>query len=392
MSGRALDPLATQLPPSVFGDDDISQLSRSHTGEIELSRSRSASQAIMLPLAPRQGSGNIIAKPRGQPITVKIPHEDQEHLHRQVHEFLLGIRLESKHPRTKVAISSTDAEAGIDDFDDSPIPARRLLEFRTARSNGYLSSVVVLPHRRRRSGRHGPLELSHANLTRVKRRSQSHADLIKATGEYPMLLDDPSIELGGVRTVRLVLGGAIVSIAPYVGQKELKAAMNDVFRQRNPNLVGGIRLTQLRKMKKKMASLALDPTPAPWTPPSARAHLVDTSCILALSTVAAAAIYLENLIGRSRVDSDVRQVVACACILLATKFHEPYQKEKVGPLLHALSKLFGVPTDRIVSAEIPTWVALEFSLVLPPDVITAQMSRLVFLAGGDGEGEYDDII
>ncbi len=298
-------------------------------------------------------------------------------------EFLSSIRLTAAPHAASERRRSLTREQMAERHRQHQQSARKVMSFATSEmgTDHHLSTVILLPHVR--SETRDPFPLCLVELSR-ERSAMSHADLLEPTTEEQIErrhqpLDDAEMEMGRVRTVHLVLGGVITSIAPYVRQKDLKEAMNALFVQRFPHIRGEMTLSKLRSLKRRMGQLCFQRYR--WTPPIGREHTANTSQLVAPYTIAAACSYLETLMDGNLVAKDARRQVAGACVLLAVKLYEPYFTQKIPVIIPILAKALSVPADRIVAAEVPVWTELGFRLMLDEACVEGQIQRLRDVCG-----------
>jgi hypothetical protein len=180
----------------------------------------------------------------------------------------------------------------------------------------------------------------------------------------PLLLDDPTLTAGKHRTVYSAMS-IRVSLLPYVTKKELKEEINEQFCERHPLVASRqqLRLTTIRSLKKRML------------------HAVEDSAspTLGLAPVALAYVLVEKLIWRGAiVTRDTRYLYAAVCVYLAVKFmHDSaLSKTYLRRLLQSIERHLHASPDKVLATELPVFVALNFSLYVPPRQIIPHFERL----------------
>eukprot|EP01038_Epipyxis_sp_PR26KG_P012988 gene12988-17416_t len=199
----------------------------------------------------------------------------------------------------------------------------------------------------------------------------------------PNALDDPELIHGSNKYVlqRAASTGPIISsIILFANEKELKASLNEEFRERHPHLPPSLTLSRIRKLKKRILLFCL-------------------SIEIELSTVAIAFINFERLCLKCLVTKANRRLAMAVSIVLAYKFNEnstttensltDYHK-----ILASLFQYFDTEWDldkkQVFDAEFGAFVHLGFSLHIPYQHIHSVYSRLLKMANQTGKQYLGD--
>lgn len=79
-------------------------------------------------------------------------------------------------------------------------------------------------------------------------------------------------------------------------------------------------------------------------------------------------------------NKDNRKIVACVCLLLATKMNETHNMN-FGELFEEMEEHFGVPKKKVLEWEFPVFSWLEFCLVVPMHQSYPHFKRLLMMNG-----------
>ncbi|CAI2163259.1 7328_t:CDS:10 [Funneliformis geosporum] len=222
-----------------------------------------------------------------------------------------------------------------------------------------------------------------ADLEIIKRpKAESFAHLLEPSnslgpkeivGKYdPTYLDDPKIKIEKTsvneahvnkptkhRTV-LSLSGFMGSFMHHHNNRpsDLKRESNALFRQKHPEVDPTLTLSQIRKIKLKLLTVAKN-----------------EDLDLELSTVAKAYAYFEKLILKKLVNKVNRRLIGSICLLLASKVNEPMGMS-YSPLLESLHKYLDVTIKDITDKEFSVFAHLDFELYLSTQEFMPHFDRL----------------
>lgn len=182
--------------------------------------------------------------------------------------------------------------------------------------------------------------------------------VVTTSGLYnPFELDDPELKTGRHRTV-ITLPSYISSIIEYARPSQLKHELNQLFRQRHPDIVeSGLSLSKIRNLKMALLEVALAEN-------------------LELASVANAYTYFERLVLRHYVNKENRKLIGAICLFLAVKINDIKDLDYAA-LLAQLEKVLWVSPKEIRDSEFAVFVELEFNLRIPLEEFMPHMERLV---------------
>ncbi|GBG30855.1 CDK5 and ABL1 enzyme substrate 1 [Hondaea fermentalgiana] len=176
---------------------------------------------------------------------------------------------------------------------------------------------------------------------------------------HPMALDDPHMRLGKHRIVQ-GLDGYYLSVLPYTKKKVLKQELNEVFREKHPELPAELTLSKIRNLKREVLEHA-------------------RTLNLELSTAALAIVYFEKLVFKGVVDKRNRKLVMSVCLLLAYKLNEPKLPETatVADLLEDIERVQALAPRQVLEAEFNVFGHLLFHLNASKEHVLTHFSRLL---------------
>ncbi|CAJ1342276.1 unnamed protein product [Effrenium voratum] len=179
-------------------------------------------------------------------------------------------------------------------------------------------------------------------------------------GTYdPDFLDDQSLRQGKNHTV-LRLEGYQVSIIPFVRARRLKDELNDQFRCSHPQVHPSLTLSKLRNLQKDLR------------------EITQTMPELDVCSVALAWVYFEKLVLKDYVRKASRKLLAGACLVLAYKFHQRGDRDKIRKLAAEIRKMDRkdrLQWEDLHEAELKVFVWLEFSLHVPASEVLPHLQR-----------------
>ncbi|KAJ3018493.1 UNVERIFIED_CONTAM: hypothetical protein HDU68_011134 [Siphonaria sp. JEL0065] len=203
----------------------------------------------------------------------------------------------------------------------------------------------------------------------VKRKAkvESYQRLIEPTGtlgnlipDYdmynPFSLDDPELKTGKHRTV-IKLQSYVSSILLYSRPADIKKELNEVFRETHPTVDPTLMLSQIRSLKVRMIN-------------------VGKSVNMELSSVASAIVYFEKLVFKKFATRENRRLVASVCLLLAAKVNDP-KEFNYQQLLESIETVMQVSQKEVFQQEFSAFVALEFTLFIPPWQLMPHLERII---------------
>jgi len=175
---------------------------------------------------------------------------------------------------------------------------------------------------------------------------------------HPEALDDPRIRLGKHRVVQ-GLDGFYFSVLPYTKKKDMKAELNEVFREQHPELPAELTLSKIRNLKKEVIE-----------------HV--RSLDLEISTAALAIIYFEKLVFKGVVRKQNRKLIMSVCLLIAFKFNEPKRETpSIADLLQDIERVQSISPKTVLEFEFPVFGHLLFSLKVETEHVLTHFSRLL---------------
>lgn len=180
----------------------------------------------------------------------------------------------------------------------------------------------------------------------------------------PDSLDDPEMRFGtnyyNLSSAQ-VKGPILISIILYSNEKQLKENLNEMFREKHPQLPPSLTLSKIRSIKKAALMGAYD---------------LD----IEISTTAYAVIYFESLCLKGLVTKFNRRLTMCVCLLLATKFLENYSaahRERLTRLLNFFDRVWEISRKEVFAAEFAAYVHLGFLLHIPHQHVHEVYTRLL---------------
>ena len=175
----------------------------------------------------------------------------------------------------------------------------------------------------------------------------------------PIKLDDPQIRQGKHRIVKS-LDGYYFSVLPYTKKKDLKAELNEVFREKNPYLPASMTLSKIRNLKREVLDIA-------------------KRLNIELSTVALSYVYFEKLVLKRVVEKANRKLVMSVCLLLALKFNESTGANagRIKSLLEEIDRVQGLSPKQVLTAEFAVFSHLLFRLNVSNKLWMAHLKRLL---------------
>lgn len=201
-----------------------------------------------------------------------------------------------------------------------------------------------------------------ANMVQVRGTSYAQFLVPSVGGTYdPDFLDDQSLRQGKNHTV-LRLEGYHVSILPFVRARRLRDELNDQFRCSHPHIHPSLTLSKLRNLQKDLREI------------TERMHELDV-CSVALAWV-----YFEKLVLKDCVRKASRKLLAGACLVLAFKFHQRGDREKIRRLAAEIRKMDRkdrLQWEDLHEAELKVFVWLEFSLHVPASEVMPHLQRIM---------------
>jgi len=201
-----------------------------------------------------------------------------------------------------------------------------------------------------------------ANVVQVKGTSYAKFLVPSVGGSYdPDFLDDQSLRQGKNHTV-LRLDGYQVSIIPFVRARRLKDELNDQFRCSHPQIHPSLTLSKLRNLQKDLR------------------EITQTMHDLDVCSVALAWVYFEKLVLKDYVRKASRKLLAGACLVLAYKFHQRGDREKIRKLAGEIRKMDRkdrLQWEDLHEAELKVFVWLEFSLHVPASEVMPHVHRIM---------------
>jgi hypothetical protein len=179
----------------------------------------------------------------------------------------------------------------------------------------------------------------------------------------PGELDDQRIRQGKHRTVQS-LDGYMLSVLPYTKTKDLKAELNEVFREQHPELPPELTLSKIRNLKKEVL-------------------LHVRTLDLELSTAALAIVFFEKLVVKGVVCKANRKLVMAACLVIAYKFNEPRREgmATLKDLLADIEKVQLLTPKQVLEAEFSVYGHLLFHLHIDKEHCVAHFQRLLRSTG-----------
>ena len=179
----------------------------------------------------------------------------------------------------------------------------------------------------------------------------------------PGELDDQRIRQGKHRTVQS-LDGYMLSVLPYTKTKDLKAELNEVFREQHPELPAELTLSKIRNLKKEVL-------------------LHVRTLDLELSTAALAIVFFEKLVVKGVVCKANRKLVMAACLVIAYKFNEPRREgmATLKDLLADIEKVQLLTPKQVLEAEFSVYGHLLFHLHIDKEHCIAHFQRLLRSTG-----------
>ncbi|XP_018415438.1 PREDICTED: CDK5 and ABL1 enzyme substrate 2 isoform X2 [Nanorana parkeri] len=173
--------------------------------------------------------------------------------------------------------------------------------------------------------------------------------------EYnPNLLDDPQWPCGKHKRV-LIFASYMTTVIEYVKPSDLKKDMNEMFREKFPNVK--LTLSKIRSLKREMRNVAVE-------------------CSMEPVTVAMSYAYFEKLALQGKVNKQNRKLCAGACVLLAAKISSDFKKPELKHLLDKLEERFRSNRRDLVAFELTVLVAMELALYLPEAQVLPHFHRL----------------
>lgn len=189
----------------------------------------------------------------------------------------------------------------------------------------------------------------------------------------PNILDDPDMLHGAHRYVlgRAAQTGPILSsMILYVNDKDLKNELNQMFRDKHPQLPPSLTLSKIRNIKKSalLGCMELD---------------------MEISTVAFAVIYFERLCLKGLVTKFNRKLTMAVALLMAYKFNEKvlfsedagnqHYNKRLVELLKFFDREWEVSRQEIFQAEFGAFMHLGFCLHVPREQVYVVYTRLLKL-------------
>ena len=180
----------------------------------------------------------------------------------------------------------------------------------------------------------------------------------------PFLLDDPNLRVRGRHTT-VVRPGYRFSFIPYGRKNQIEYYINQRFWIKHSYLEPlGLKLTHIRHIKKLMMNIGM-----------AKPKCFD--CCTAIFAIC----YFEELVLRSRVNFENRNLIAAGCLVLALKFLESglsnqiILKEKLKYLFNKIHEYWGLLQTEVFNVEFEIYSFLNFSLWIPSDFILTHYIR-----------------
>jgi len=191
------------------------------------------------------------------------------------------------------------------------------------------------------------------------------------------VVDDPTMKQGKYGIVSRgddTLGPVVVSILGFAEMRDLKAELNEQWREKNPDQPPSLTLSKIRNLKAEALEMC---------------HRV---CGLEVSTVAFACVYLERLIIERIVTKANRRVTMAACLVLAFKFNEPiylesqipekaaegrFRNPRLSMLMECFESEWQITPDQVLGAEFGVFARLKFRLHCEASDVAHHFQRLL---------------
>lgn len=188
----------------------------------------------------------------------------------------------------------------------------------------------------------------------------------------PLSLDDPQIRQGKHRIVKS-LDGYYFSVLPYTKKKDLKAELNEVFREKHPDLPASMSLSKIRNLKREVLDIA-------------------KRVNIELSTVALSYVYFEKLVLKRVVNKANRKLVMSVCLLLALKFNESTGADasSIKTLLEEIDRVQGLSPKQVLTAEFAVFSHLLFRLNVSKKLWMAHLKRLLKVPNATRLPDFDE--
>ncbi|GES92769.1 CDK5 and ABL1 enzyme substrate 2 isoform X2 [Rhizophagus clarus] len=246
-------------------------------------------------------------------------------------------------------------------------------------SMGFLS-ILGYDKKFKQKNRRDFMKQTADSETTKQRKAESFAHLLvpsnslgsKNDGDYnPTYLDNPNLNtekqpVNEVQETKPTKHRNVLSLSNIMGSlihhnnrpSDLKRESNARFRMSHPEVDQTLTLSQIRKVKLKLLTVA-----------------TYEDLDLELSTVAKAYAYFEKLILKKVVNKANRRLYGSICLLLASKVNEPMGKSYL-PILESLHKHLDVTIKDITDNEFSVFAHLDFELYLPMHEFMPHFERL----------------
>eukprot|EP00736_Rhodelphis_marinus_P007651 Rmarinus@m.7403 len=169
-------------------------------------------------------------------------------------------------------------------------------------------------------------------------------------------LDDPELRAGKHRVV-MNLAGYVTSVIPYTSKADLKDELNEQFKMKHEWLKN-LTLSKIRSLKLDIVQVGLEAE-------------------LEVSTIALAYIYFEKLVLQGAVTKANRRLLACACIVLATKFNDPKGVIGMDSVFDAIENHLETSRRELHLAELPVFIMLQFTLHVDLSEVMPHFAQLL---------------
>lgn len=170
----------------------------------------------------------------------------------------------------------------------------------------------------------------------------------------PLMIDDPELTCGKHRKV-LNLSSYTVSFIQYAKPSAVKKDINELFKEKHPNLT--ITLTKLRSLKAEILEIS-------------------QKMNLDIAIVAASFVFFEKAVLKTRINKSNRKYIAGASLLLSIKFFDDIHGKNLKICIEAIKDQFRLGHKELLSCELQLLVLLEFALQIPLNEVFPIYKRL----------------